>query len=38
MAGMEMKVLGNFIKEQLKAQDMEELNYIFKSILAGTFH
>lgn len=38
MAGMEMKVLGNFIKEQLKAPDMEELNYILKSILAGTFH
>ena len=38
MAGMEMKVLGNLIKEQLKAPDIEELNHILKSIFTGTFH
>ena len=32
MAGMEMKVLANFVKEQLKVSDMEELKYILKSI------
>ena len=36
MAGMDMKVLVNFVKEQLKVSDMEELKYILKTIF--TFH